>query len=145
MWTSVKNNSDIEALMYITSYFHDSCVKEMRYVSGAYVNSNLCMHAINDQRILKVILQRQCDEHSMIELEFSGIKFVKLIPIDEEYTCEILKSSLFIKDGYIYWGDSDCVASDLDQYDGTLVCAKSLRWRTIQNCMGKEDFYCSRL
>lgn len=54
--------------------FHDSCVKEMSYISGAYVDDSLSMYPLNDRRILRVVIQRQFDENSMIEMEFQGFK-----------------------------------------------------------------------
>lgn len=127
-------------------YFHDSCIKEINYLSGAYVSEDLSMHPLNDSRALRVVMQRQYKKDSMIEMEFQGLKTLKLFPVDENYTCEILESTMIIKDGVIYWYDyGNLSESDLDDYTGTLICASKLRWRSIENHMGKKEFYHSDL
>lgn len=123
-------------------FFHDSCIKEIRYVSGAYVNENLVMRPINESRVLSVIFQRQFEDISMIELQFEGIDYLKLFPNNENYTCEILDSSMFIFNNRIFWADSgDVSPSNLESYDGTLICASKLRWRAIDGCMGDKDYF----
>ena len=37
-YLSIKNNKDIEKLMEKYNYFHDSCINEISYESGAYLN-----------------------------------------------------------------------------------------------------------
>lgn len=118
--------------------FHDSCIKELRYVSGAYVNPDLSMHPINDRRLLRVIIQRQFQENSVIELEFEGLKFLNLFPVDDEYTCEILDSSVYFKDGYIFWSDNK---TDAKGVEGTMICALNLRWRSIENNLASTEYY----
>ena len=142
MWKTISSDNDILQFMESVYYFHDSCVKEMRYFSGAYVNDDLAMYPINDHRILRVIIQRQFESNSMIELEFQGLKSLKLLPVNERYTCEIFDSVMVMKDGDIYWCDcGDVSEADLDDYEGTLICASRLRWRSIENHMGKSEFY----
>lgn len=142
MWSEIINKKDIQNFMNKVGFFHDSCIKEMRYYSGAYVDDNLAMHPINDKRILNVIIQRQFEELSMIELQFVGLKYLNLFPADEEYTCEILDSTMLLKDDCIYWCDcGDISENDFMDYEGTFVCASKLRWRSIENRMGQDDFY----
>ena len=117
--------------MTMVGWFHDSCIKEMKYLSGAYVSDDLAMWSLNDKRVLK---------------QFTGLKYLKLFPLDEkEYTCEILGSIMFFKDGCIYWCDCEDISEDdFEDYEGTLICAEGLRWRTIENRMGAEEFYTSQ-
>lgn len=142
MWNEILDKNDLQCFMNEIGYFHDSCIKEMRYLSGAYVDDDLAMHPVNNKRILNVIIQRQFEDVSMIEMQFIGLKCLKLFPIDEEYTCEILDSTMLIKDDCIYWCDCGYISeNDLEDYEGTLVCASKLRWRSIENRMGQDDFY----
>ena len=142
MWEIISSNDDILKFMENICCFHDSCIKEITYVSGAYVNENLSMHPVNDRRVLRVVIQRQYEKNSMIEMEFQGLKHLKLFPVDESYTCEILDSTMIIKDGSIYWCDCGSLSGDdLYDYTGTLICASNLRWRSIENCMGEKEFY----
>ena len=146
MWNEI--NNDIEMLQFMDDMysFHDSCIKEIRYISGAYVDSQLFMHPVNDQRVLRVAIQRQFDENRMIELEFRGLKLLQLCPTDEKYTCEISDATLFIKDAYIYWCDTGGLSmEDIEGYKGTLICASKLRWRSIEGSLEDETFYKSVL
>lgn len=142
MWKEINTANDLSCFLDEMCFFHDSCIKEMKYLSGAYVEANLAMHPLNDRRVLRVIIQRQFEDNSMIEMEFLGLKKLNLFPVSEKYTCEILDATMIMKDGDIYWCDcGDLLESDLDNYNGTLICASALRWRTIDNHMGEKDFY----
>lgn len=146
MWHEIKNNNDITNFMNTICSFHDSCIKEMKYLSGAYINDDLSMYPVNDIRTLMVIVQRQFPENPTIEMEFKGLKYLHLLPCDDNYTCEILDSTMLLKDGCIYWCDCGTVPEmDLDHYKGTMICALKLRWRSIDNCMGQKEFYTSAL
>lgn len=142
MWNEIHTEKDLTNFMERVCFFHDSCVKEMKYLSGAYVNQELGMYPVNASRTLNIILQRQFEDIPMIEMEFGGLKYLKLFPITDGYTCEITDSAMLLKDGYIYWCDSDDVPeADIDSYCGTIICASKLRWRAIEGCMGKDAFY----
>lgn len=144
MWKTISTNNEILKFMEKVCYFHDSCIKEISYISGAYVNENLSMHPLNSRRVLRVVFQRQYNENSMIEMKFEGLKYLKLFPVDESYTCEILNSTLIMRDGNIYWCDSGNLSeSDLDNYAGTIICASELKWRSIEKHMGEKEFYYS--
>lgn len=146
MWHIIKNCNDLSEFMNEMCHFHDSCIKEMHYISGAYVGNDLSMYPINSQRVLRVVVQRQFDKNSMIEMEFIGLKHLKLSPVDENYTCEILESTMIVKDGNIYWCDCGCLSEmDLAAYEGTFICASQLRWRAIENHMGDKEFYHSEV
>ena len=38
MWNEISTDDDALKLMEAVCFFHDSCIKEMSYVSGAYVD-----------------------------------------------------------------------------------------------------------
>ncbi len=146
MWHIISNDSDLASFMNIVYSFHDSCIKEMKYLSGAYVNDELSMYPINDRRILKVIVQRQFQGHAMIEMEFEGLQHLQLSPCNDEYTCEILDATMIFVDDYIYWCDNGGITEpDLQNYNGTIICASKFRWRSIDNCMGDSEFYLSKV
>ncbi|MCQ2480381.1 MAG: hypothetical protein MJ120_07035 [Clostridia bacterium] len=144
MWNEIVNENDLNDFMNIHFCFHDSCLKEFKYTSGAYVNEDLLMHPINNQRNLKIIIQRQYETHSAIEIEFKGLKFLKIFPCDESYTCEILDVTMIMKEDCIYWCDcGGLTEADLDNYKGTIICASKARWRPLENCMGNKELYLS--
>ena len=140
-WTEIRDEDSLKEFMERVTFFHDSCIKEMHYLSGAYVNENLDMYPVNDRRILRVIIQRQYEEDPMIEMEFQGLKYLKLFPADERYTCEIIDSTIILKEDYIIWSDCEDKIDLEDGDTGTLVCASKLRWRPIYGCMGAKNYW----
>lgn len=40
-WNEITDENSLKEFMERVSFFHDSCIKEMHYLSGAYVNENL--------------------------------------------------------------------------------------------------------
>ena len=68
MWNDIANENDLKNFMDAMYGFHDSCIKEIKYISGAYVNEKLSMSPVNSQRILSVIIQRQFEDPSAIEM-----------------------------------------------------------------------------
>lgn len=145
MWKEIVNKDDIIRFMDTIMYFHDSCIKELKYESGAYIDDELSMYPVNDKRILSILIQRQHYEMNIIEMQFIGLKYFKLIPVTEEYTCEILGARMFIKDKCVYWCDcEDLSEREVDNYEGTLICASKLRWRVISKKIGNEEFYVAK-
>ncbi len=41
MWNEITNEEDLQSFMKCMYFFHDSCIKELKYISGAYVDENL--------------------------------------------------------------------------------------------------------
>ncbi len=72
-WNSINTKDDIDKLMNVFGNFHDSCIKEVHYISGAYVNKDLEMNAINKRRNVTVVFQRQESNPSTIEVIFEKI------------------------------------------------------------------------
>ena len=96
MWNDIANEKDLHGFMDAMYGFHDSCIKEFKYISGAYVNEKLSMSPVNSQRILSMIIQRQFENPSVVEMQFVGLKYFKLFPNDENYTCEILDATMIL-------------------------------------------------
>ena len=89
-----------------------------------------------------MIIQRQYENYSVIEMEFTGLKYLKLFPVNEKYTSEISEATMIYKDGYIYWFDCSFISDEeLDKYDGTIICASRFRWRPLNGCLGKKFLY----
>ena len=145
MWNEIKSDSDVLDLMNGFCYFHDSCIKEIKYISGANVNEDLSMYPTNDLRRLSIIIQRQFEENPVMELEFSGLNYIKLFPADENHTCEILDATIILKSDCIYWCDCGKIKEeDLARYQGITVCASKLRWRIVEGCIGSKEVYVFR-
>ena len=56
MWHEISDNQDAKALMAAVGGFHDSCVKEIHYISGACVPGDLGMWPLNSRRSLRVLI-----------------------------------------------------------------------------------------
>ena len=144
MWNEIITQSDIDNLMKKYGHFHDSCVKEMKYLSGAFVDPDLSMYALSDKRILKILIQRQYREPTTIELEFSGLIKLSLPPYGDGLSSELFEAVMFIEDEIIYWGDSYWFTDKRSEYDGTWVSAKKARWRIADQYIGNEEVYITR-
>ena len=142
MWNEIVCKKDLDSFMNIMCGFHDSCVKEIKYISGAYVNEKLSMSPVNSQRILSVIIQRQFENPSVVEMQFVGLKYLKLFPNDENYTCEILDATMIFKEDCIYWCDCGGLSvKDVESYTGTTICASKVRWRAVDEYIGPNEIY----
>ena len=73
MWNEIKSEKDLKSFMDTVCGFHDRCIKEIKYISGAYVDETLSMLPINTQRTLSVIIQRQFENPSVVEIELHPI------------------------------------------------------------------------
>jgi len=132
MWHYIESKEDVEMLAKILHGFHDCCIKEIKYISGAYVNENLSMYPVNDQRRLSVIIQSQVATPTTYELEFLKLKFAHMYPVDETYTCEILGAQMVLTDLGVCWYDSPEVFNgDLQSYCGNIFFASKMRWRAL--------------
>ena len=82
MWNEIHNETELKRFLDRMQQFHDSCLKELRYTSGAYVDERLSMYPLNDVRTLTVVIQRQFRDPTTIEMEFRGLRFLWLRPVD---------------------------------------------------------------
>jgi len=55
----IKTEPDITDFIKEMNYLSNSCIKEIKYVSGGYVNEDLSMHAENSKRNLYNCIQIQ--------------------------------------------------------------------------------------
>ncbi len=142
IYSIIKNDNDILNLMEKFGHFHDSCIKEMHYLSGGWVDQNLVMYPFNDLRSVSIIFQRQGAPNSVIELVFMGINKLNLEPRNEEYDCIIYGASLKIANDIIYWSEYD----DFDENDlvnecGTWISARQVMWRELPDALGNQTIF----
>ena len=142
MWNEIKTNEDIAAFMKKVLHFHDSCIKEIRYISGAYVKENLAMLPSNTLREVEIIFQRQWEDPTALVLKFTGVDVLHLIPYDpDKYTCEIFSASMFIKNGKLYWAQDEPDPDKIEEFDETWICAEKVFWKDISGCLGDKRVY----
>lgn len=142
MWNEINSQNDLDIFMNMFGHFHDSCMKEFQYISGAFVCEDLSMYPINNKRILKVIFQRQESNRSVIEMEFIGLRQLNIYPIDENYTCEIFAATMVLSRNCVYWYDCHALSeSDLTNYKGALISSLKVRWRVADEYIGDKEVY----
>ncbi len=142
MWNEINNSDELSRFLLSVQEFHDSCIKEMYYVSGAYVQENLSMFPVNSRRILRMVIQLQQPGICTIEFEFSGLKYLRLAPTAEPYSCEILDATMILNDKGIIWCDCGGVKEeDIGNYLGTVICAEKARWRNANEWIGPDPIY----
>jgi hypothetical protein len=142
MWNEINTKDDIENLMKIFGCFHDSCIKEIKYISGAYVDSDLRMKAVNDKRTLRIIFQRQYKNPNVIEMEFEGLEMLYLPPLGIKYSCNLYDATFFRENEKFYWADcSGLKLDELQEYEGTWLCANKAKWREKDEYIGDKEIY----
>lgn len=119
-WFEIKNEKDIDGLMYAALDFHDSYVKKM--------------HADGDKQYVVFDTTWGCD----ILFELDGKVETSLsensVTMAQDNEClEILDSIMFIQDGLIFWvADNSYTSADEIQKDKDIYfCAQSVRWKLI--------------
>jgi len=135
MWNTISTVKDIDDFMCSYGNFHDSCIKELRYISGAFVGDDLSMNPFNNTRTVDIIFQRQYTNPMTIVMRFIDVITMHLSPLDCDFTCEIHDASMFIVEENIYWADSQEAKNMLHGYKGTWICAKKVEWRAIDDCV----------
>lgn len=142
MWNEIISENDLDDFLSRFGYFHDSCIKEIKYISGAYVDEDLSMYPINSERTAKIIFQRQYSNPSAIEMEFIGLSQLSIFPPDDNYTSEIVDATMIRHGDCICWCDCGGLSEmDLNDYRGTLICSSRVRWRTADEYIGQKEIY----
>lgn len=128
----INNDKDIQELMKQFSFFHDSCITEIHYISGSYVTDDKNMYPLNSKRELLVKFQSQMSKLKTLELKFSKIKQCCLNPKSDDYDSIILGTYFQIKDDFVYWADCEDfpIENELES-NCTWVIAESVSWRII--------------
>jgi len=124
-WNYIEKQRDIDFILEQTSGFHDSVLKNLNYVSGAYVDDENQMHGNDDVRQITMRFDSQwCNS---IEMIFEGVISLNLRPYPEQSFSFLFDASLIIQDEIIFFADS---RDALDKsYDGTWIESYGLRWR----------------
>ena len=146
-WKVIKDENDIKYLMDFFDEFHDSCIKEIKYISGAYVGDNRGMCPFNEIADLSIIFQTQFKGVPTIEIVFKKIDKFNLRPENaENYTCELFGASLEKIGDFYFWANEPGGFDPEDYSDEvTWVSAKEVQWRTLDNALGEEEIYCTKV
>ena len=142
MWNEISDDVKIREFLEHVNYFHDTCIKEIRYISGAWVNEDLSMHPINEINSVEIIFQCQFKDPCTMVIKFIDVDVLHLAPVNMFYTCEILDAAMFRKDDLIFWANDYSVnESNIVNYTGTWISAKRVVCKAINSCLGQDIIY----
>lgn len=100
-WYDVSNQSDIDYLNEIYGGFHDACIVELQYISGADVDENLSMRFGESlDRKLLVIFKRQW-KPMKIKLLFERMHQMNIAGWQNDYFCDIFDCYLALHNDLI--------------------------------------------
>ena len=89
-WYKIRNIEDINYLLRYYGGFHDSCIKELRYLSGMGVNEDMAMlFGESKDRQVEIIFQRQWAP-TTVELRFTGMRIMNIAGWQRYYASEII-------------------------------------------------------
>lgn len=141
-YIKINSDKDIEILMNKFNGFHDSCLKELRYYSGSYVDNDGGMYPFNSIRCITIIFQSQNADIRAIEMKFEKIEKLNLFPQNEEYDSIIYGASIKKIDNIFYWSEWENFRfEDLDKEEGTWLSAQKISWRPLENALGEKRIY----
>ncbi len=141
-WNVIETQEDIDKLMREYGHFHDGCIKELKYISGGYVDKDLSMNPFNSKRVLNIIFQRQYKNPTVIEMIFEGIQKMNLEPSNGDYDCIIYEASLKKINDIYYWADWDNFeVDDINEIKRTWIAASKIKWRVADNYIGETEVY----
>jgi hypothetical protein len=141
-WNEIKKQVDADDLMDFFGGFHDSCIREAHLWTAHYVNSNLSMSCAPSPDIsIRMLIQRQFENPSAIELFFDFVTRFNLAAPPEKYDSIILGATLLVHNGSIFWSpEGDWRPDKANKDDYTWISAKKLHWREVE-WLGKKLWY----
>jgi len=144
-FNKINTQEDIQELMNKFGFFHDSCIKEIKYISGGYVSKkvsdkNRTMCPVNSIRSVYIIFQSQNTDCSVIEMKFDFIQKLNLVPRNEDYDCIINDASLVKINNLFYWSEWESFdIEDIEIENGTWISSKEVGWRQLpEECLGDK-------
>jgi len=142
-WNVINSQVDIDNLMECFGGFHDSCLKEIWFTTGTYVNEDLSMSMINEPSA-RAIFQRQGKAPSVIEIEFNNIVKINIKPVYEGYSTDIFSAIINKVDDTYYWADWDgwSLQKSNGENECTWIASKQIKWRERDNLLGGKKIYC---
>lgn len=142
-WHEIKSQSDADHLMERFGSFHDGCIREVHIWTDTWVNPDLSMSISPGLDVsMRLHIQRQYRNPMAIELFFEKVTRFNLVPTPENCDSIIIAATMIVRDGLIYWaplGNWDHTIANCD--NDTWVSGKKLRWREVDNWIGKNVHY----
>src|SRR5262245_36271460 len=139
-WTPIRTQADADALLQVFGHFHDGCVRELHVWTGHWVSERLSMRCPYDlDTHVRMLVQRQFRKPSAIELFFSEVTRLNLVPSPENYDSIIYSAALLVRDEQIFWSPDDDWSPDAsDPEVHTFIVARRASWRDASEWLGEQ-------
>ncbi|MDI9520440.1 MAG: hypothetical protein QM308_04700 [Bacillota bacterium] len=146
-WHIIRNQSDIDFL-FRTFFFRDSCIKEMRYDSGTFINRNYGGENSNKKRELRMILQSSKSAPWAIEMVFGDLDQMYLNPVPPDYSATLRSALMTFESDQIVWFDRHAYLENYQEMyvrsNISWIRAGSVKWREREEYAGREAVYINR-
>ena len=133
MWTEIKEQSDIDKLLDLYGYFHDSCLRDIYISTREFIDNKLSMH-FNNKLTALLLFQRQFKQATVLELKFEDIEHFNFMPFDNDEYAVILDATLITTNGLFYW--ADFAGWEIGNNDAIWISGKKLFWRLRPELIG---------
>lgn len=135
-WHELITERDICELMDLFGHFHDGCLREVHIATGHFVKKDLSM-TVDWRTTAHMLVQRQFQPFSAIELRFEEIVGLKLSPPTPRYESIIYRAAFLLSNGVFYWAESaDWSPDSLQPDDVTWIAARRAWWRDASEWLG---------
>jgi hypothetical protein len=137
MWHVISSPSEAESLMQTFGSFHDGCIRNLQVWGGYFVGPGLSMSCPDTPDLkCRVLVQRQWDDPSAIELLFDGVSHIS-ISATAGYDRIISRATLRAEEGRIVWSpDMDFDESKYEFGNSSAIVATRLWWRVVADGLG---------
>ena len=126
MWNEIKSQEDIDLFMKQVLSFHDSCIRETRYISGTYIDKDGTM-VMNTKPFMYIKFDtKRSNNFTWFEFELGDIDNFS-IKINLNSTLDIYSATFFKKNDWFYWY-SDEYADENSEY---MFRCQTIRWRMV--------------
>ena len=139
-WIPIRDQAAADHLMREFGEFHDGCLHELHLWTGYSVSPDFSMTIAFPSNICaRVLIQRQSDTLSAIELFFEGITRLNVVAPPENSGGIIYEGTLLMRDGQAYWSPEREWSPESPRASSvTFVSAKRLRWRDVSDWLGPD-------
>ena len=133
MWTEIKEQSEIDKLLDLFGYFHDSCLRDIYITTREFIDEKLVMH-FDNKLTASLLFQRQFGLTTVLELKFEDIEQFNFKPFDKSTNSVIYDAALMTTNGLFYWADS--ADWEIGDNDSIWISGKKLFWRIRPELIG---------
>lgn len=138
VWRGIETQSDADSFMDEFSGLHDGCIRELSIVGDYFVAEDLSMRCAYEPDLrCRMIIQRQWEPCSTVELYFEGITLFSLAsPKNQDRI--IFEATLVVHGEQIIWSPDDGYKFESHDLTSSVIIAKRLSWRPIENGLGSQ-------